>query len=38
MAFRLLLQRIEQWTTVQRPAQLVELFPDLIVRNSSLRA
>jgi LacI family transcriptional regulator len=38
MAFRLLWQRIEQWTTVRRPAQLVELFPDLIVRNSSLRA
>jgi LacI family transcriptional regulator, galactose operon repressor len=38
MAFRLLWQRIEQWTTVQRPAQLLELFPDLIVRNSSLRA
>lgn len=38
MAFRLLWQRIEQRTTVQRPAQLLELFPDLIVRNSSLRA
>jgi LacI family transcriptional regulator, galactose operon repressor len=38
MAFGLLCQRIEQGTTVQQPGQLLELFPDLIVRNSSLRA
>jgi LacI family transcriptional regulator len=38
MAFGLLWQRIEQGTTVRQPGQLLELFPDLIVRNSSLRA
>jgi LacI family transcriptional regulator len=38
IAFGLLWQRIERGTTVRQPGQLLQLFPDLIVRNSSLRA
>ena len=38
IAFELLRQRIERGKTVQQPGGLLEFFPDLIVRDSSLRA